>query len=218
MKLGMIDYGRGNLRSVINACRVLGHDPVLITKPAEIETMTHLIFPGQGAFGDCMENLHRLELAAPLREWISAGLPYFGICVGYQLLFEASEESPGTKGLAVVPGLVKRFTSNDIKIPHMGWNSLELKKTGSPYWQGLQPSPYFYFVHSYYPAGVPTSLVSATSCHGQEEFCAAIEDGPLLATQFHPEKSQHAGRQLLKNFLEVSGSQKNRRRTSPAGK
>jgi imidazole glycerol phosphate synthase glutamine amidotransferase subunit len=201
MKLGMIDYGRGNIRSVINACRSLGHDPILITKPAEIEQMTHLIFPGQGAFGDCMESLHRLGLAPPLRDWITSGRPYFGICVGYQLLFEASEESPGTVGLAVVPGTVKRFTSNTVKIPHMGWNALDLRKPDSPYWQGLQESPYFYFVHSYYPAGVPEGLVSAVSRHGDEAFCAAIEDGNLLATQFHPEKSQHAGIKLLENFL-----------------
>ena len=101
MKLGMIDYGRGNLRSVINACRALGHNPTLITSPEQLEEFTHLIFPGQGAFGDCMESLNRLGLADPLREWIEAGKPYFGICVGFQLLFESSEECPGTKGLSV---------------------------------------------------------------------------------------------------------------------
>jgi imidazole glycerol phosphate synthase glutamine amidotransferase subunit len=214
MKLGMIDYGRGNLRSVINACKALGHDPVLVTKASEIESMTHLIFPGQGAFGDCMDSLNRLDLTAPLRDWITSGRPYFGICVGYQLLFEASEESPGTTGLAVVPGTVKRFTSNDVKIPHMGWNAVSLKKKSSPYWQGLQTTPYFYFVHSFYPAGVPQDLVSATSCHGKEEFCAAIEDGKLLATQFHPEKSQQAGLRLLGNFLENSADESNTK--SPA--
>jgi glutamine amidotransferase len=201
MKLGMIDYGRGNLRSVINACRSLGHTPELITTPEGLDQATHLIFPGQGAFGDCMESLHRLELAAPLREWILKGRPYFGICVGYQLLFEASEESPGTRGLAVVPGTVKRFTSNDVKIPHMGWNALELRHPSSPYWQGFEASPYFYFVHSYYPVGVPDDLVSATARHGSESFCAAIEKDQLLATQFHPEKSQHAGLRLLANFF-----------------
>jgi imidazole glycerol phosphate synthase glutamine amidotransferase subunit len=201
MKLGMIDYGRGNLRSVINACRTLGHTPELITSPEGLKDATHLIFPGQGAFGDCMESLHRLGLAGPLRDWILSGKPYFGICVGYQLLFESSEESPGTRGLEVVPGTVKRFTSTEVKIPHMGWNALELKKSDSPYWKGFDPAPYFYFVHSYYPTGVPFELVSATSRHGSESFCAAIERGRLLATQFHPEKSQHAGLKLLENFL-----------------
>ena len=202
MKLGMIDYGRGNLRSVINACRTLGHTPDLITRPEQLDDLTHLIFPGQGAFGDCMESLHRLSLTLPLRDWILAGKPYFGICVGYQLLFEASEESPGTRGLAVVPGTVKRFTSTEVKIPHMGWNALDLKKPTSPYWEGFDPSPYFYFVHSYYPTGVPVDLVSATTCHGSETFCSAIEKDQLLATQFHPEKSQHAGLRLLGNFLD----------------
>jgi len=202
MKLGMIDYGRGNIRSVINACLSLGHTPTLITKPDELDEVTHLIFPGQGAFGDCMDSLHRLKLANPLRDWISADRPYFGICVGYQLLFEASEESLDTSGLSLVSGTVKKFTSNRIKVPHMGWNALKLKKTTSPYWQGFDQDPYFYFVHSFYPTGVPADLVSATTRHGDETFCAAIEKGNLLATQFHPEKSQHAGLRLLGNFLE----------------
>ncbi len=201
MKLGMIDYGRGNLRSVINACRQLGHEPSLVTKPEELANFTHLIFPGQGAFGDCMESLHRLGLAEPLREWIAADKPYFGICVGYQLLFEASEESPGTAGLSIIPGSVKRFTSSGIKIPHMGWNSTSLKNPNSLAWQNFTDHPYFYFVHSFYPVGVPQQFISATCQYGQEDFCAAIEKGRLFATQFHPEKSQHAGLQLLGNFL-----------------
>lgn len=201
MKLGMIDYGRGNLRSVINACRTQGHNPTLITKADELTDITHLIFPGQGAFGDCMESLHRLDLAEPLRDWISSGKPYFGICVGYQLLFEASEESPGTAGLGVFQGTVKRFTSNDVKIPHMGWNAVALQNPDSPFWQELEGIPYFYFVHSYYPTGVAPDVVAATCQYGDETFCAAIEKGNLVATQFHPEKSQHEGLQLLGNFL-----------------
>lgn len=201
MNLGMIDYGRGNLHSVINACRSLGHSPTLVSKPTEFENLTHLIFPGQGAFGDCMDSLHRLDLASPLRDWILADRPFFGICVGYQLLFESSDESPGTAGLGVVQGHVQRFTSSDLKIPHMGWNALNLQKPNSPYWRGFAPQPYFYFVHSFYPTHVDPSLVSATCQYGQESFCAAIERSNLLATQFHPEKSQHAGLDLLQNFL-----------------
>lgn len=201
MKLGMIDYGRGNLRSVINACKALGHEPTLITKPEQLADSTHLIFPGQGAFGDCMESLHRLGLAEPLRNWISSGKPYFGICVGYQLLFDASEESPGTAGLGVVHGTVKRFSSNGIKVPHMGWNAAKLRKTDSAFWAGFDDSPYFYFVHSFYPTGVNQEIVAATCDYGDESFCAAIQQGKLLATQFHPEKSQHAGLRLLGNFL-----------------
>jgi len=201
MKLGMIDYGRGNLRSVINACRSLDHDPVLITKAEELADLTHIIFPGQGAFGDCMDSLHRLGLAEPLRQWIAADKPYFGICVGYQLLFEASQESPGTAGLAVVPGTVNRFTSTKVKIPHMGWNSVDLKSPDSTCWTDFDNNPYFYFVHSFYPVGVPSEFVSATCRYGDENFCAAIQKGKLFATQFHPEKSQHAGLKLLGNFL-----------------
>ena len=203
MKLGMIDYGRGNLRSVINACRALGHDPTLVTTPGGLDGLTHLIFPGQGAFGDCMDSLNRLGLADPLRDWIEAEKPYFGICVGYQLLFESSEECPGTDGLGVFKGHVKRFTSYDIKIPHMGWNAVNLKEPNSPFWEGFEGEPYFYFVHSYYPDGVDPEVVTANCTYGQETFCAGIECGALLAVQYHPEKSQHAGLQLLGNFLET---------------
>ena len=201
MKLGMIDYGRGNLRSVINACKALGHDPTLVTKPEELEQSTHLIFPGQGSFGDCMESLNRLRLDKPLQEWITAGKPYFGICVGFQLLFDASEESPGTAGLGIVSGTVNRFTSKNIQIPHMGWNATLHTKENSAYWTDFNSAPYFYFVHSYYPDGVDPKIVSATCNYGEETFCAAIEQGSLFATQFHPEKSQHAGLKLLENFL-----------------
>ena len=203
MKLGMIDYGRGNLRSVINACRALGHDPTLVTTPEGLEGLTHLIFPGQGAFGDCMDSLNRLGLSDPLREWIETGKPYFGICVGFQLLFESSEECPGTAGLSVFKGHVKRFTSTGVKIPHMGWNAADLKKPDSPFWKDFEGEPYFYFVHSYYPDGVDPEVVTATCSYGQETFCAGIERGALLAVQYHPEKSQHAGLQLLGNFLEA---------------
>ncbi len=202
MKLGMIDYGRGNLRSVINACRSLGYDPSLVRCPEELTDLTHIIFPGQGAFGDCMESLNRLNLASPLREWIQADKPYFGICVGYQLLFSSSEESPGVEGLGTIEGSVKRFTSQDVKIPHMGWNNLSLKDSKKPHWQELDPDPYFYFVHSYYPVTKDHDAVAATCHYGDETFCAAIQRNKLFATQFHPEKSQHAGLQLIRNFLE----------------
>jgi imidazole glycerol phosphate synthase glutamine amidotransferase subunit len=202
-KLGMIDYGRGNLRSVINACQSLDFDPILVTKPEELSGVSHLIFPGQGAFGDCMERLDQLGLIEPLRDWIAADNPYFGICVGYQLLFETSEESKETKGLGVVKGHVRRFRSPELKVPHMGWNGLDLKKPHSPYWSNLESTPYYYFVHSYYPQDVDEQIVAATCTYGAETFCAAIERGNLLATQFHPEKSQHEGLTLLRNFLEL---------------
>ena len=203
MKLGMIDYGRGNLRSVMNACRALGHEPFLVTKPEDFSDLTHIIFPGQGAFGDCMESLARLDLITPLRAWIEADRPYFGICVGYQLLFHSSEESPGVAGLGIVEGKCIRFTSKEVKIPHMGWNDLKMTHPDSSSWKGFEDAPYFYFVHSFYPVAENESDVAATCHYGSETFCAAIERGKLFATQFHPEKSQHTGLQLLKNFLEA---------------
>ncbi|MGJ8695026.1 MAG: imidazole glycerol phosphate synthase subunit HisH [Verrucomicrobiaceae bacterium] len=201
MKLGMIDYGRGNLRSVMNACISLGHEPILVTGPEQLQNLTHIIFPGQGAFGDCMESLDRLGLTEPLRKWIQDDRPYFGICVGYQLLFASSEESPGTQGLGVIDGFCRHFSRTGKKIPHMGWNALSIHYPQSPYWKNLQDAPYFYFVHSYYPTSVKAEEIAATCTYGDETFCAAIERGNLLATQFHPEKSQHAGLQLLENFL-----------------
>ena len=203
MKLGMIDYGRGNLRSVMNACRALGHQPQIVTKRADFEELTHIIFPGQGAFGDCMESLARLDLIDPLRQWIEEDRPYLGICVGFQLLFCSSEESPGVAGLGVISGDCKRFISSNVKIPHMGWNNVQLSNSQSRYWQDLTEDPYFYFVHSFYPIAENESDVAATCHYGDERFCAAIERGNLLATQFHPEKSQHRGLQLLENFLEA---------------
>ncbi|MDB4353832.1 imidazole glycerol phosphate synthase subunit HisH [Akkermansiaceae bacterium] len=201
MKLGMIDYGRGNLRSVMNACRALGYEPQLITKPDELTEISHLIFPGQGAFGDCMESLARLGLISPLCDWIKADKPYFGICVGYQLLFESSEESPGVAGLGLISGGCKKFTSKGIKIPHMGWNDVTMTNSDSHSWAGLNSEPYFYFVHSFYPVPTNDSEIAATCLYGEERFCAAIQKGNLIATQFHPEKSQDTGLQLLKNFL-----------------
>ena len=206
MKLGIIDYGRGNLRSVINACQALGHEATIVTAPEQIAPLSHLICPGQGAFGDCMSNLKRLGLTEPLKEWIEADRPYFGICVGYQLLFESSQESPSIAGLGVIKGRVLRFKndpsdqSTHLKIPHMGWNSADTLQPNHPNWNNLAGEPYFYFIHSYYPEPEDDSIAATRTSYGQT-FTSAIQRGRLLATQFHPEKSQYAGLTLIQNFL-----------------
>lgn len=202
MKLGIIDYGRGNLRSVVNACHSLGHDAQIISAPEHFDDLSHIICPGQGAFGDCMGSLNRLGLSAPLKEWIQADRPYFGICVGYQLLFENSEESPGINGLGVVKGTVRRFQSSELKIPHMGWNAAAALKPEHPYWKDLDGAHYFYFIHSYYPDPSDLDIAATRTTYGQP-FTSAIQRGRLLATQFHPEKSQHAGLTMLRNFLDT---------------
>ncbi len=201
MKVGIIDYGAGNLRSVANAVHSLGIEPSIIDHAAGFEELSHLILPGVGAFGDSMAELTRRGLADPIREWIGRDLPFFGICVGYQLLFESGEENPGVPGLGVFEGPVRRFPEDGRKIPHMGWNSALPTHPGNALWRGLGESPYFYFVHSYYPEPADASLVAMWTEYEGTRFASAIQRGRLLATQFHPEKSQQAGLQLIHNFL-----------------
>ena len=202
MNPALIDYGAGNLRSVANALRELAIEPRLATSPADIEGASHLILPGVGSFGDCMTQLEKLGLVDPIREWIAAGKPYLGICLGYQILFDSSEETPGMPGLGAFKGTVRRFQQCPaLKIPHMGWNSAMPSRPGTGNWAGLGPEPYFYFVHSYYPVPEDDSLIAATTTYGEDSFAAAIETPSLLACQFHPEKSQDAGLCLLRNYL-----------------
>lgn len=202
MKIGLVDYGGGNLRSVHNAIHALGNDPVVISDAAGLHGATHLILPGQGEFGDVMARLTDRGLVGLLREWIASGRPYFGICVGYQILFDGSDEAPGVAGLGIVKGGCVRFAEKPgRKIPQMGWNGAKPPHPASRFWNGLGAEPYFYFVHSYYP--VPkddTWSVSETDYDG-EKFAATVEKGNILACQFHPEKSQDAGLALMANFL-----------------
>lgn len=204
MTVGLIDYGAGNLHSVENALNAIGYQPRLIGEPEQLSELTHLILPGVGAFGDCAEKLQAQRLFAPIRDWIHADKPFFGICVGLQILMESSEESPGAPGLGVFPGTVKRFPSSQLKVPHMGWNPLVVKEPGHPIWSGIPTSPHFYFVHSYYaqPADSESDSLVAHCDYGIK-FCAALHRGRLFATQFHPEKSQQLGQTLLRNFLNL---------------
>ena len=204
MKVGVIDYGGGNIRSVVKALESLGVTPQLLTSPEGFDQTELLVFPGQGAFGDCMRKLAARELVAPLQEWLRAERPFFGICVGYQLLFEESEESPGQPGLGILPGKVVRFPASALKVPHMGWNSAGLTAPEAPPWEGLGPQPFFYYVHSYFPQPADENLVAAYTEYGVR-FAAAIHHGAITATQFHPEKSQKAGMQLLRNVLGMHG-------------
>jgi imidazole glycerol phosphate synthase glutamine amidotransferase subunit len=202
VKVGIIDYGGGNLRSVANALRSLGEDPVIIASPQDVGDTTHLLLPGQGAFGDTMDRLEQRGLASFLKDWIAADRPYFGICVGYQILFGSSEEAPETAGLGIIPGTVRRFQDEPgLKIPHMGWNSATATRGATRVWQGLGADPYFYYIHSYFPEPVDSGCVVAETTHGSQLFAGAVERGNLFACQFHPEKSQQAGLRLIRNFL-----------------
>jgi len=202
MKVGIVDYGRGNIRSVENAFLAIGADVTLITQPEEMENITHLVVPGQGEFGDCAANLKKQGMFGPIQQWAADDKPYLGICVGYQLIFENGEESPDAEGLGILSGSVKRFPDVGLKIPHMGWNSVKLTDPSHPLWKDMPEDPFFYFVHSYYPKPASQEHVAAT-CDYALPFAAAVIRGNLIATQFHPEKSQHNGLQLLRNFLAI---------------
>ncbi len=202
MKVALVDYGAGNLRSVANALRSLGVDPVLAPSPAALQEATHLVLPGVGSFGDCMAQLQARNLLESIRHWVNAGKPYLGICLGYQILFDSSEESPGVPGLGLVPGTVRRFRETPgLKIPHMGWNSAAPVHPHSGIWTNLGENPYFYYVHSYFPVPSDPSVIAAKTSYGADSFAAAIQRPALLACQFHPEKSQESGLQLIQNFL-----------------
>jgi glutamine amidotransferase len=202
VNIGIIDYGGGNLRSVANALGGLGLRPVIAAAPEDLADTTHLVLPGVGSFGDCMAHLASRGLLTPIREWVTAGKPYLGICLGYQILFGASEESPGVAGLGLIAGSVRRFQQTPgLKIPHMGWNSAVPRKPDTGIWTGLGAEPYFYFVHSYFPVPDDPSVIAAETTYGDDTFAAAIERPNLFACQFHPEKSQDAGLRLIRNFL-----------------
>lgn len=202
MKLGVIDYGAGNLRSVLNTFEAAGVTGHLVRAPEDAADVTHLVLPGVGAFGDCAEKLRRQGLESFIRTWIEQDRPFLGICVGYQVLFERGEEDVQVPGLGIFRGSVVRFPESELKVPHMGWNRLTLSNSADPIWKGMGEDPYFYFVHSYYPQPEDDSLAAAFCTYGVR-FAAAIRRGNLVATQFHPEKSQKLGVRLLQNFISL---------------
>ena len=205
MKLGIIDYGGGNLQSVRNALRYNGVEAAYVNTPEGLADVDALVFPGQGRFDDSMAGLNRQGLVDPLRDWIRADRPFFGICIGYQALFERSEENPGVAGLGIFEGEVIRFPSKPgFKVPHMGWNQVALTNKEDPVWAGQESDPYFYFVHSYHPNPADPSLTAGTTDY-EGDFVCAIQRGNLIATQFHPEKSQDAGLILLRQFVTRHG-------------
>ena len=200
MKVAIIDYEAGNLQSVLNAFHAVGADANLITSPSELEGVTHLVLPGQGEFGDCAAKLKKAGMFDVIKSWIADDKPFLGICVGYQLLFEGSDESPEAEGLGIFKGRVKRFTESELKVPHMGWNAVKPTHPEHPMWQEMSSEPYFYYVHSFFPECEQEDVIACTTEYG-EVFHGAVAKGKMIATQFHPEKSQHAGLQLIKNFL-----------------
>jgi imidazole glycerol-phosphate synthase subunit HisH len=207
-RVAVADTGSGNLRSVEKALALAGADVVVTGDADQVAAAHKVVVPGQGAFGPCMAGLgrHGGALEQAIRSVLAAGKPYLGICMGLQVLFDGSEEDPGCAGLGVFPGIVRRFGgapgfAPGLKIPHMGWNSIERGAAGgASVLRDIPDGSYFYFVHSYFPVPARDADVALTSDHGQT-FCAAVERDNVFACQFHPEKSQGAGQALLRAFV-----------------
>jgi len=213
-KVAVIDYGMGNLHSVSKALESLGDDiQVDITSDAaRILAADRIVFPGVGAIRDCMAEIRRLGIDRIVRDAVDSGKPVLAICVGMQALMDSSEENGHVECLGMLPGQVKRFGGDGalldadgqrLKVPHMGWNNVE-QKIAHPLWQGIEDGSRFYFVHSYYVKPADDALLAGESNYGHR-FAAALSSNSLFAVQFHPEKSQHCGLQLLKNFLDWDG-------------
>jgi glutamine amidotransferase len=200
--IGIVDYGMCNLRSVEKALQAVGARTRFVADPAGLDGIRGLVLPGVGAFTDCVRNLQATGLWEPIKAWIAADKPFFGICLGYQMLFEGSEEGPGVPGLGVFAGQVVHFPRNELKVPQMGWNGVHIVKP-SRFTEGVVEDDHVYFVHSYYPQPADQSLVAMTTGYGLP-FASAVGRGNLFATQFHPEKSQRVGLQLLRNFVELA--------------
>jgi len=201
--LAVIDYGAGNLRSVLHALKHLqAHNLRLVQHGSELDGASKIILPGVGAFGAGMEQMRRRDLVAPLLDALAGGIPYLGICVGMQMLFDVGEEMGEHEGLGVIPGRVRRFpTFPDRKVPHMGWNQLDLKSR-SGLFHKLDEGSHVYFVHSYFCAPQDPSAIIAAVDYGLE-FAAAVQSGSIYGVQFHPEKSQVNGLRILDNFLRI---------------
>ena len=200
----VIDYDAGNLHSVANALSAIGADYGVSRDPEDIRTADRILLPGVGSFGDAMDSLTRSGLTGPLTEAVRCGVPFLGICLGYQLLFEGSEESPGCPGLSLLEGYVRRFPDRTgMKVPHMGWNSLSIRKKDGLY-RDIPHGSFMYFVHSYYVDPAVKNIVSAETDYGFP-FAASVEEGNIAGMQFHPEKSGDAGLAVLRRFAFPEG-------------
>lgn len=197
--IAILDYDAGNIRSVEKALQHLGEETIVTHDFREIQKADKVILPGVGAFGDAMEHLKHYELDRAIKEVVAMDKPFLGICLGLQLLFESSDETPGVEGLGILKGNILRIPEEEgLKIPHIGWNSLEFPREGRLF-QDLPADPYVYFVHSYYLQAQEPQIVTAT-CEYGVQIHASVEKNQVFACQFHPEKSGEVGLKILKNF------------------
>jgi glutamine amidotransferase len=203
--IALIDYGAGNLRSVEKALRYVGAEVRRAARPEELHGARAVVLPGVGAFDDCLNALEGQALLAATREFLRSGRPFLGICVGYQALFERSEEfNSDAAGLGFFRGSVVRFSgAGGVKIPQIGWNQLEILRPECPLLEGIANGSYVYFVHSYYPQPLDHAIIATRTTYG-ETFASAVWRENVFATQFHPEKSQEVGLRVLRNFVDLS--------------
>ena len=202
--IAIIDYGAGNIRSVSKALRHIGCECRVTRDKDEIMNADGAVLPGVGSFGDTVNSLTSYGIKETVKEFIASGKPFLGICLGLQLLFPGSDESKGAEGLGIFDGAITKIPNGKgLKIPHMGWNSLTVKK-GSRLFEGIEENPYVYFVHSYFLNAADKNIVAAQTEYGVT-IDAAVERGNVFATQFHPEKSGEVGLKILKNFVEIVG-------------
>ena len=201
--IALLDYGAGNVRSVQKALTAAGGDVQLVPNPETVAQADAVVLPGVGAFDDCINAMQRQELFEAARAFVSTGKPFLGICVGYQALFEKSEEfNSCAAGLGIFEGSVVRFPDAEVKVPQIGWNEVQFTKPDCPILQGIESGSHFYFVHSYYPQPKDESIVATRTEYGVN-FASAVWRDNMFATQFHPEKSQKVGLQLLTNFVNL---------------
>ncbi|MBD2309053.1 imidazole glycerol phosphate synthase subunit HisH [Chroococcidiopsis sp. FACHB-1243] len=199
--IAVVDYDMGNLHSACKGLENAGATPRITDSAREILQADAIVLPGVGSFDPAVQHLRSRGLEAPIKQAIASGIPFLGICLGLQILFESSEEGK-EPGLGIIAGTVRRFTSEPgITIPHMGWNQLQFTQPECTLWQKLQPNPWVYFVHSYYVDPVNSEVRAATVTHGSQIITAAIAQDNLVAVQFHPEKSSTSGLQILSNFV-----------------
>lgn len=202
--IAIVDYGVGNLYSVEKAFAKFSDDVVLTQSAEIIDKADKVVLPGVGAFGDCMKNFRASGLMDAVMRAVKSGKPVMGICVGLQIMFEGSDESPGVEGLGIFKGRVRKIHAPGLKIPHMGWNSLSINEKASvkiDLFKNIRKNPYVYFVHSYYAVPEDKSVITAKTVYG-EEITAAVGKYNVIATQFHPEKSGDIGLAIIKNFVE----------------
>lgn len=202
--IAIVDYGVGNLYSVEKAFARFSSDVVLTHEAEIIDKADKVVLPGVGAFGDCMKNFKASGLVDAVLRAVKSGKPVMGICVGLQIMFEGSDESPGVAGLGIFKGRVRKINAPELKIPHMGWNSLTVNENASvniDLFKNIRENPYVYFVHSYYAVPEDKSVITAKTIYG-EEITAAVGKDNVIATQFHPEKSGDIGLSIIKNFVE----------------